>query len=59
MPYRTVWRVGPGQDTWDLLQTVPADDGDPTTPTPPGAIPVDLFLAETGSPTRVVRRAAH
>jgi hypothetical protein len=41
----TVWRIDPGQDSWNLLQTVPAD-GDTTTPTPPGAIPVNpSFLA--------------
>ncbi|WP_217576573.1 lactonase family protein [Streptomyces sp. GbtcB7] len=37
----TVWRVDPRHASWDLLQTVPADDGDTTTPTPPGAIPVN------------------
>jgi 6-phosphogluconolactonase len=42
----TVWRVDPGKDSWDLFQTVPADDGDPDTPTPADAIPVNpSFLA--------------
>ncbi|WP_329544392.1 lactonase family protein [Streptomyces sp. NBC_01356] len=50
----TVWRVGPGWDSWDLLQTVPADDGDPSTPTPAGAIPVNpSFLALNSDGTRL------
>lgn len=50
----TVWRVSPGQDAWDLLQTVPADDGDPATPAPPGALPVNpSFLALNRDGTRL------
>ncbi|MFG2964900.1 lactonase family protein [Streptomyces sp. NPDC048288] len=50
----TVWRVDPGQDSWELLQTVPADDGDPTTPVSPGTIPVNpSFLALNAEGTRL------
>lgn len=50
----TVWRVDPGRRSWDLLQTVPADDGNPATPTPAGAIPVNpSFLALNSDGTRL------
>jgi 6-phosphogluconolactonase len=50
----TVWRVGPSQDAWEPLQTVPADDGDPATPTPTGAIPVNpSFLTLNPEGTRL------
>ncbi|NYE35362.1 6-phosphogluconolactonase (cycloisomerase 2 family) [Nocardioides cavernae] len=38
----TVWRVPAGHGgPWELLQTVTADDNDPTTPTPADAVPVN------------------
>jgi len=40
----TVWRVSRGG--WEQIQLVTADDGDPSTPTPPDAIPINpTFLA--------------
>lgn len=37
----TVWRIDARTTRWDLIQTVPADDGDNTTPPVPGQIPVN------------------
>jgi 6-phosphogluconolactonase len=48
----TVWRVPAGHGgQWQLLQTVAADDNDPATPTPSGAIPINpsfLTLSDDG-----------
>jgi 6-phosphogluconolactonase len=44
----TVWRVGRGG--WEPLQLVDAEDDDPSTPTPPDAIPINpSFLALHGN----------
>jgi 6-phosphogluconolactonase (cycloisomerase 2 family) len=47
----TTWRVPPNGAPWQLLQTIPADDGDINTPTAPGSIPGNpsfLLLSENG-----------
>jgi 6-phosphogluconolactonase len=50
----TVWRVDARSGRWTLLQTVRADDGDPTTPDAPGQIPVNpSFLALNREQTRL------
>lgn len=37
----TVWRVPADGKPWELLQTVAADDNDPATPTPEGAVAIN------------------
>jgi 6-phosphogluconolactonase len=47
----TVWRVGSDGRPWQLIQTVPADDGNPDTDAPAGAIPINpsfLILSADG-----------